>query len=40
MGNGKFNPGCNLFPRVLSFSSPGARERREGEDPGNEVVLG
>ena len=28
---------ANLVPRVLSFPSPGAREGREGEDPGNEV---
>ena len=27
----------NLVPRVLSFPSPWARERREGEDPGNEA---
>ena len=34
-----FRASSNLVPRVLSFPSPGARERREGEDPGNEVVL-
>ena len=40
--DGRFLNFCassNLVPRVLSFPSPGARERREGEDPGNEVML-
>ena len=28
---------ANFVGRVLSFQSPGAGERREEEDPGNEV---